>query len=106
FSLLLRPLLASSSMELKFVSFLGLIAMITMAWACSQNRRLFPWRTVISGTLLQFVFGCLILKTTAGEKTFDAFQRAVNKLIGFADEGSKMVFGPLANGHLLAEKWG
>lgn len=93
-------------MELKFVSFLGLMVMVVFAWLCSFNRKIFPWRTVLSGVALQFLFGWLILKTKGGEATFDFVQRAVTRLIGFADEGSKMVFGPLANGKLLAEKWG
>lgn len=93
-------------MELKFVSFLGLITMVGVAWLCSLNRKLFPWRTVFWGIALQFIFGWLILKTSGGAAVFDLAQRGVTKLIGFADEGAKMVFGPLANGHLLAEKWG
>ena len=93
-------------MELKLVSFLGLIAMIAFAWLCSFNRKKFPWRTVVCGIGLQFIFGWLILKTSGGAKTFDLAQRAVTKLIGFADEGAKMVFGPLANGPLLTEKLG
>jgi CNT family concentrative nucleoside transporter len=55
---------------------------------------------------LQFAFGFLILNTEPGAKVFDFFQRGVSKLIGFADEGSKMVFGPLANQNLLSEKLG
>jgi CNT family concentrative nucleoside transporter len=31
---------------------------------------------------------------------------AVARLLGFADEGAKMVFGPLANSALLTDKWG
>ena len=93
-------------MELKFVSFLGLIAMIAFAWLCSLNRKKFPWRTVMWGIGLQFIFGWLILKTTGGNLFFDWAQRGVTKLISFADEGAAMVFGPLANGKLLTEKWG
>lgn len=80
--------------------------MVAMAWLCSFHKKLFPWRTVLWGLGLQFIFGWLILKTSGGAAFFDFFQRAVTKLIGFADEGSSMVFGPLANGKLLAEKWG
>lgn len=93
-------------MELKFVSFLGLIVMVAFAWLCSLNRKKFPWRTVFCGIGLQFIFGWLILKTSGGAALFDFAQRAVTRLIGFADEGAKMVFGPLANGTLLAEKFG
>ena len=93
-------------MELKFVSFLGLVVFIGVAWAMSANRRMFPWRTVTWGLGLQFIFGWLILKTTGGAATFDFFQRAVTKLISFADNGAAMVFGPLADKALLTEKLG
>jgi CNT family concentrative nucleoside transporter len=82
--------------HLKLVSLLGLGAMVALAWACSYNRRLFPWRTVIWGAVLQFVFALLILRTPWGRALFDFAGRAVNKLIGFASQGSEFVFGPLA----------
>ena len=93
-------------MQLKLISLLGLLVFVGVAWGLSSNRKRFPWRAVLCGLGLQFLFGVLILKTTAGERVFDFCQRGVTKLIGFADEGSKMIFGPLANGDLLAEKLG
>lgn len=93
-------------MQLKLISLLGLIVFVALAWAISSQRKQFPWRAVLWGLGLQFIFGWLILKTEPGAAVFDFFQRAVTKLIGFADEGSKMVFGPLANKGLLSEKLG
>jgi CNT family concentrative nucleoside transporter len=79
---------------------------VLVAWSISSNRKLFPWRTVLWGLGLQFAFCFVILKTTPGEAVFDFFQRSVMKLIGFAGDGAKMVFGPLADNNLLAEKLG
>ncbi len=93
-------------MQLKLISLLGLLVFVGVAWGLSSNRKHFPWRAVLCGLGLQLLLGFLILKTTAGERVFDFCQRGVTKLIGFADEGSKMVFGPLANGDLLSEKLG
>lgn len=93
-------------MQLKLISLLGLLVFVGVAWGLSSNRKEFPWRAVLCGLGLQFLFGVLILKTTFGERVFDFCQRGVTKLIGFADEGSKMIFGPLANGDLLTEKLG
>ena len=93
-------------MVLKLIGLLGLAAFIALAWALSLDRKRFPWRTVWSGLALQFVVAWLILRTTVGAAIFDYTNRAVDRLIGFAEEGSKMVFGPLANGKLLADKWG
>ncbi len=93
-------------MQLKLISLVGLVCMIAAAWACSLNRRKFPWRTVVTGLALQFAFALFILKTQIGADTFALAQNAFEHLLAFAGEGAKMVFGPLAKGDLLAEKWG
>ena len=93
-------------MELKLISLLGLVAMVVTAWAISEKRRLFPWRTVLWGIGLQFIFAVLILDTEFGKKVFDLTGRAVQKLIQFSNEGCKFVFGPLADNVLLADKFG
>jgi CNT family concentrative nucleoside transporter len=56
---------------LRLVSLLGLVVFIGLAWAISQNRKLFPWRTVLWGLGLQFIFALLILKTRWGAAVFD-----------------------------------
>jgi CNT family concentrative nucleoside transporter len=93
-------------MHLKLISLLGLFAMIGLAWACSLNRKRFPWRTVWTGLALQSVFALAILKTEFGARTFGFANAAVTRLLSFASEGASMVFGPLANSALLTEKWG
>ncbi len=93
-------------MYLTLVSLLGMVVMIALAWGCSLDRKRFPWRTVLSGLALQFLFAWLILKTTGGAAAFDFAQRAVTKLISFADDGARMVFGPLTDTALLAQKLG
>ncbi len=93
-------------MELKIISLLGLCVFVFVAWTLSSHRRLFPWRTVIWGLALQFLFALLILKTPWGAKVFDLTGRAINRLILFSNEGCQFIFGPLANSELLAAKFG
>jgi CNT family concentrative nucleoside transporter len=83
-------------MQLKLISLLGLVVFIAVAWAISANRKLFPWRTVLWGLALQFIFAVLILKTPWGAAVFEAAGRAITKLIQFSNEGCQFVFGPLA----------
>lgn len=85
---------------------LGLITFIALAWGMSDNRRLFPWRTVVAGLALQFLLGWLILGTQAGSWFFGRLDGAFQKLLGFANEGIRLVFGPLASPDLLARTWG
>jgi CNT family concentrative nucleoside transporter len=93
-------------MDLRFISLLGWITMIAVAWAISYNRKLFPWRTVIWGVGLQFILALLILKTPWGGALFDFAGKVIQKLIQFSNEGCKFVFGPLADEQLLTEKFG
>jgi CNT family concentrative nucleoside transporter len=93
-------------MELKFISLLGWITMIAVAWAISYNRKLFPWRTVVWGVGLQFTLALLILKTPWGGALFDFAGKVIQKLILFSNEGCKFVFGPLADESLLTDKFG
>jgi CNT family concentrative nucleoside transporter len=84
-------------MQLRLVSLLGLVVFVAVAWAFSYHRKLFPWRTVLWGLGLQFIFALLILKTSGGAAVFDLAGRAVSKLIQFSNEGCMFVFGPLAS---------
>ncbi len=93
-------------MQLRLISLFGLVAMIAFAWALSYNRKLFPWRTVVWGLLLQFAFAVLILKTSGGQAIFDFTGRAISKLISFSNEGCQFVFGPLAKDAVLTDKLG
>ncbi len=88
------------------IALLGLTTFLSLAWLLSENRRAFPWRTVFAGLGLQFLLGWLILSTQAGAWFFGQLDGMFRKLLGFANEGLGMVFGPLANPTLMAEKWG
>jgi concentrative nucleoside transporter, CNT family len=93
-------------MDLKLISLLGMIVIIALAWAFSLDRKLFPWRTVLSGLGLQLFLALLILKTQFGAEIFVAAKRIIDRLNITAIEGARLVFGPLADRELLGEKWG
>jgi len=93
-------------MELRFISLFGWLVMISIAWAISYNRKLFPWRTVIWGIGLQFTLAILILKTPWGGALFDFAGKVVQKLLQFSNEGCKFVFGPLADSDSLTKAFG
>ena len=90
-------------MSLKLVSLMGLFVFIAVAWTFSVNRRLFPWRTVIWGVVLQMTFAVLILKTPWGQNLFGFAGAAITKLIQFSNEGCQFVFGPLAQDDMMKQ---
>jgi CNT family concentrative nucleoside transporter len=75
----------------------GLIVLLSLAYAISTNRRAIDRRTVAWGLALQILFALLVLKTTVGRQTFQTLGAAINRLLDFAFVGSDMVFGPLGN---------
>jgi CNT family concentrative nucleoside transporter len=86
------------------VAFLGLIVMLLIAWALSNNRRRIPWRTVVMGTALQFIFAVLILKTAAGRAVFQVASDVVTRFLDFSDAGAAFVFGEQFREHFFAFK--
>lgn len=88
---------------MKFISLLGIVALIGVAWLLSEHKRRFPFRAVLWGVTLQFFLGWFILKTGPGEGLFNACQQLVSRFIGFANEGNKLMFGPLANEAVMSK---
>ncbi|WP_263365338.1 NupC/NupG family nucleoside CNT transporter [Edaphobacter bradus] len=79
----------------RFTGLLGLITLLSFAYAFSTNRRAIRWRTVAWGLGLQIVFAFLVIKWTYGQRILAAGSTAVTSLLGHAAEGSSMVFGRL-----------
>ena len=78
------------------ISLIGILAFLGLAWALSTNRRNVPWRLVAWGMGLQLIIALLVFQTQLGQGVFEAANVAISKLNEFANEGSKLVFGPLA----------
>ncbi len=83
-------------------SLLGLVAMIGLAWLMSSHKGKFPWRIVIAGLLLQFVFAVLILKTSAGKAVFEQVDNIFVGLLNSVDEGAEFLFGESFKEHFFA----
>ncbi len=91
---------------LRLISLLGLVVFLFIAWALSNNRRLFPWRTVLWGVGLQFFVGAFMLKTDIGQRIFKGLQDTITQLGVFADQGAAMAFGPLSSQTQLSGAFG
>ncbi|MGE3610553.1 MAG: NupC/NupG family nucleoside CNT transporter [Bacteriovoracaceae bacterium] len=80
----------------KLISFVGLFVMVGVAYALSENKKAIQWRTVITGILLQILFGLVILKTGFGRMVFSSIGEGFNAILGYTGEGAKFLFGGLA----------
>lgn len=82
---------------LRVQAVVGLIVILSIAYLLSTNRRAIDTRTVMWGLALQITFALIVLKTRAGQWTFEQLGAAITQLLGFADVGSSMVFGALGD---------
>ncbi len=76
----------------RYTGLLGLAVIVGVAYLFSRNRRAIQPRVLFWGLGLQFTFAFLVLKTPLSG-VFTAMSTGVNKVLGYAAEGSKFVFG-------------
>jgi concentrative nucleoside transporter, CNT family len=90
----LRALDASSDVGFgtKALSFIGIFAMIGVAWLLSTNRDKVNWKLVGWGVGLQLAFAVFIFYVPGGEYVFEAATTAVKKLLDFTNVGSEFMF--------------
>jgi CNT family concentrative nucleoside transporter len=74
---------------------LGLAVLLLVALALSRHRRGIQLRTVLGALGLQFVFAILVLRWSPGQDALGWTADRVAALIGYTQEGTAFVFGPL-----------
>jgi CNT family concentrative nucleoside transporter len=79
---------------------LGVVVLLLLAWAISEDRFRVPWRVVVAGVLLQFAAAVLLLKFPPAAKAFLLLNDGVEALQKATDAGTGFVFGYLGGGKL------
>ena len=83
-------------------SLLGLFAFAVVAWGVGRlrgARQRVPWRLILWGFFIQFVFAALVLDTGPGHAGFAAVSAGVKQLLDFTKQGAGFVFGDMATGN-------
>ena len=83
---------------LNLQSLFGLVVIVAVCWAMSENRKAFPWRLAVGAVAVQ---AALVLATFAipgSQVVLDGINNAVKGLELATEEGTKFVFGYLAGG--------
>ena len=89
-------------MELRLISLIGLVTFITLAWGLSVRRDKFPWRTVLAGLGLQTLIAIIMVRPSAfRDWIYNNAKISADNLIYFAQQGTQLVFGPLAKRDVL-----
>ena len=72
---------------------LGVAVILALGYALSRNRRAIRARPIVAGLALQFTLAFLLLRFEPVVAVFDGLAAAVAKVISFADEGTRFIFG-------------
>ena len=76
----------------QYKGILGILTLLAIAYAMSNNRNRISFRTIYWGLGLQFIFAVFILKTPIGKPIFSFLDKIITKLISFSDAGSDFLF--------------
>ncbi|HIA23968.1 MAG TPA: NupC/NupG family nucleoside CNT transporter [Candidatus Marinimicrobia bacterium] len=76
----------------RFTGLIGIVVLLAIAFALSNNRKQINMRIIGWGLGLQAIFAIFILKTPIGGPLFGFLDKAVRKLVSFSDAGSDFLF--------------
>lgn len=79
------------------MSVAGMAVIILLALILSNNRRAIRLRIVAAAFALQAAIALLVLYVPAGKRVIQGMSQGVSNLLGYAGEGTKLIFGPLAS---------
>ena len=82
----------------RFIGIIGILVLLGIAFAMSNNRRKLDWRLIFWGLSLQLLFALFILKTPIGQPFFGAVDIVIKKLLSFSDAGSDFLFKSFGTG--------
>ncbi len=77
-------------------SLFGMAAILLIAFALSTRRRAIRLRVVVPAFALQIGMAVLVLYTPWGRAAISGMAGSVSTLLGYAGEGTRFIFGPLA----------
>ncbi|WP_278369290.1 NupC/NupG family nucleoside CNT transporter [Pseudoalteromonas lipolytica] len=80
-----------------FMSLVGIVVLLAIAFAASTNRKAINLRTVGIAFLLQVLIGGFVLFFEVGKNVLASMSKAVSSVIGYANDGISFLFGSLAS---------
>ncbi len=81
----------------RYLNFGGILFILGVAYAFSNNRKAINWRLVVHALTLQTIIAFFVLKTSLGHSIVKTLAEGVGKLYLFAESGIGFVFGNLAD---------
>jgi concentrative nucleoside transporter, CNT family len=95
------PLESSSGMTDLLRGLAGLLVLVAIGIALSQNRRAIQPRVVLAALATQVAIGALILFAPWGRAALGAAATGVNRVLEFGNKGIEFLFGPLVTARMF-----
>ena len=90
----------------RFTGLIGIVLILGIAYALSDNRKAINYRTVGVGLALQFSLALFVLKTDIGRQLFQGLGYYVDRLLQKANKGAEFVFASLVKPDVLSKAFG
>jgi CNT family concentrative nucleoside transporter len=81
----------------------GVLALVAIAWAISEDRRAIAWRQVAIGLVVTVLTATALLKLPGATRVFDVINDALGAVAAASRAGTSFVFGYLGGGPLPFE---
>ena len=81
-----------------YIGFIGILSLLMIAYALSNNRKAIKFETIFWGLGLQAFFGIIILKVPFIKSQFFFVDKIFKTLISFSDKGSDFLFSSFVPG--------
>ena len=82
----------------RLIGIAGILVLLCIALAMSNNRKAISWQLVTWGLGIQILFAIIILKTPVGVPFFGAIDIGIKNLLSFSDAGSDFLFKSFRHG--------
>jgi CNT family concentrative nucleoside transporter len=80
-----------------FMSLVGMVVLLAIAFAFSSNRKAINFRTVGGAFAIQFALGAFVLYVPWGRDLLNGFSSGVSNVINYGNDGSSFLFGGLVS---------
>lgn len=77
----------------KIIAIIGILSILGVSFAISNNRKAINWRLVFVGLGIQLVLALMILKVPGFTDAFALMGEGIKKLLDYSKEGAAFVFG-------------
>ncbi|MGP8307483.1 NupC/NupG family nucleoside CNT transporter [Vibrio sp. YIC-376] len=84
-----------------FMSLVGMVVLLAIAFAFSSNRKAINFRTVGGAFAIQFALGAFVLYVPWGRDLLNGFSSGVSSVINYGNDGSSFLFGGLVSNKMF-----